>query len=63
MVSILPMLSEREEVGDGEEKVERGSRSAKEKGDSYGLTVHGSRREHQWPQNVEGEKILENWRD
>jgi len=63
MVSILPMLSERAEVGDGEERVERSSRSAKEKGDSYGLTVHGSRRGHQWPQNVEEEKILENWRD
>ena len=63
MVSILPMLSEREEIGDGEERVERNSSRAKERGDANGLTVHGSRRGHQWPQNVEEEKILQNWRD
>jgi hypothetical protein len=58
------MLSERGEGGDGEERVERNSRSAKEEGDSYGDTVHGSRRRgYEWPQNVEEEKILQNWRD
>jgi hypothetical protein len=32
VVSILPMLPEREEVGDGEERVERSSSRAEEKG-------------------------------
>jgi hypothetical protein len=62
--SILPMLSERQAVGDGEERFERSSSCTQQKGDSYGDTVHGSRRRgYEWPQNVEEEKILPNWRD
>ncbi len=62
--SILPMVPEREAGGDGEERIERSSRCTQQKGDSYGLIVHGSRRRgYEWPQNVKEEKILQNWTD
>jgi hypothetical protein len=62
--SILPMVSERGAVADGEQRVERSSSGTQQKGDSYGDTVHGSRRRgYKWPQNVEEEKMLQNWRD